>query len=48
MSNIWYLLIGFLAGWVVKTPFLMKYYRRIRKDREHMDRLYENIKNGIL
>lgn len=41
----WYLIIGFLIGFLVKTPLLIKYYKRIKKDKETMERIYNSIKN---
>jgi len=38
----WYLLLGVAIGWAFKIPFLIKWYRELRKTRS-----YELMKNEL-
>ena len=31
----WYLIIGIAIGWITKVPFLIKWYRDLRRTREY-------------
>ena len=42
--DIKYLIIGVILGWITKSPFLIKYYRRIKRDKEDMERILDNYK----
>lgn len=39
-----FLLAGIIIGWIIKAPFLIKYYRSIKKDREHMEKIADNFR----
>ena len=41
----WYFLLGVLIGWITKTPWLKKLYREMKERQEHLEQLYNNIKN---
>jgi hypothetical protein len=44
MEQGWILLIsGIMIGWLTKVPFLIRYYRKARMNRDKMQELYENI-----
>lgn len=47
MNDFWLITIGFLAGWAVKCPFLIKYYRQTKADREHIESLCDNIQKQL-
>jgi len=38
----WYLIVGVVIGWVLKIPFLIKWYRELRRTRS-----YERMKDLI-
>lgn len=38
------ILVGVAIGWGTKVPFLLKWYKRVRKDKEHIREIVENYK----
>lgn len=38
------ILVGVAIGWVTKVPFLLKWYKRVREDKEHIHEICENYK----
>lgn len=44
VEKYWYLLAGITLGWLTKIPFLLKYYRSIKADKEHINEIVENYK----
>jgi uncharacterized membrane protein YciS (DUF1049 family) len=36
-------MLGLLCGWAIKSPFLVKYYKKIKKDKEHIKMLLNNF-----
>ena len=46
MEWYWTLLIGIVVGWLTKSPFLIKYYKRIRADKIHMQEIVENFEKA--
>lgn len=47
MSDWELMLIGVAIGWFTKAPFLYKYYKRIREDREWLDKMNEKVKQDL-
>jgi len=41
-NKYWYLIYGFLLGWATKIPFLIKWYRQLKKTRA-----YEKMQDKI-
>lgn len=33
----WYLLVGVLIGWVIKVPFLIKWYKELKNTRDYQE-----------
>lgn len=44
VEKYWYLLAGITLGWLTKIPFMLKYYRSIKADKEHINEIVENYK----
>lgn len=39
-----YLIVGIVIGWITKAPFLIKYYKEIKRDKDTITRGVEYVR----
>jgi len=48
MTELIWLTVGVLLGWLTKIPFLLKWYKELKLHKQDMTRVIDNIDNNQL